>query len=173
METSSQKNWILKMKQKILLLSLQNLFLKLRIFLICKLFPNLLNNKRSGDFKAGYELTFIDDFDHFNKSVWQDFPYFGYRYHPGNIVEKGIEPFQYFDSSYITVENSILKRMLITKLFKHKSSELHNACTHPTLQRVFGNKQKFLNWCWIHLRNTKQIIIFKCFNSISLIVNNV
>lgn len=97
------------MKQKLLLLSLQNLFLKIRIFLLCKLFPNKLNNNRSNDFKPGYELSFIDDFDTYNKSVWQDYPYFGFRYHPGNIVEKGIEPFQYFDADYISVENSILK----------------------------------------------------------------
>ena len=86
-----------------------NLFLKIRIWFICKLLPKLLNNKITSDSKNGYELSFKDDFDSFNKSIWQNYPYFGYRFHPGNIVDKGIAPFQFHDPSCISVENSILR----------------------------------------------------------------
>ena len=77
--------------------------------MICKLLPKLLNNKITSDSKNGYELSFKDDFDSFNKSIWQNYPYFGYRFHPGNIVDKGIAPFQFHDPSCISVENSILR----------------------------------------------------------------
>ncbi len=97
------------MDSKIFKLLPLNIFLRIRIWFICKFFPQLLNNSRTDDNKLGWELTFKDDFDTYNKDIWQDYPYFGHRYHPGNIVEKGIEPFQYFDADYISVEDSILK----------------------------------------------------------------
>ena len=97
------------MKWRITKLIPLNLFLKIRIWFICKLLPKLLNNKITSDSKNGYELSFKDDFDSFNKSIWQNYPYFGYRFHPGNIVDKGIAPFQFHDPSCISVENSILR----------------------------------------------------------------
>ena len=97
------------MKWRIIKLIPVNLFLKIRIWFICKLLPKLLNNKITSDSKNGYELSFKDDFDSFNKSIWQNYPYFGYRFHPGNIVDKGISPFQFHDPSCISVENSILR----------------------------------------------------------------
>ena len=97
------------MKWRIIKLIPLNLFLKIRIWFICKLLPKLLNNKITSDSKNGYELSFKDDFDSFNKSIWQNYPYFGTRFHPGNIVDKGISPFQFHDPSCISVENSILR----------------------------------------------------------------
>lgn len=97
------------MKWRIIKLIPLNLFLKIRIWLICKFIPSLLNNKVTTDYKSGYELSFKDDFVSFNKSVWQNYPYFGNRFHPGNIVDKGIAPFQFYDPSCISVENSILR----------------------------------------------------------------
>jgi beta-glucanase (GH16 family) len=97
------------MKYKIISLIPINTWLKFRIWFICSFFPNLLKNERTSNIKNGWELTFIDDFDIYNDKIWQDYPYFGHRYHPGNIVDKGIEPFQYFDYNCISVENSILK----------------------------------------------------------------
>jgi beta-glucanase (GH16 family) len=97
------------MKWRITKLIPLNLFLKIRIWFICKLLPKLLNNKITSDSKSGYELSFKDDFDKFDKSIWQNYPYFGHRFHPGNIVDKGIAPFQFHDPSCISVENSILR----------------------------------------------------------------
>ncbi len=97
------------MKYRILLLSPINIWLKIRIWIICRFFPNLLNNERTSDLKIGYELTFSDDFDKLDTQIWQDHPYYGFRYHPGNIVDKRIEPFVYFDKDCISVENSVLK----------------------------------------------------------------
>jgi len=97
------------MKWRIIKLIPLNLFLKIRIWFICKLLPKLLNNKITSDSKSGYELSFKDDFEKFDKSIWQNYPYFGHRFHPGNIVDKGIAPFQFHDPSCISVENSILR----------------------------------------------------------------
>jgi beta-glucanase (GH16 family) len=97
------------MKFEILKLTPLNLFLKFRIWVICKFLPYLLNNKRTSDLKDGYELSFKDDFDEFDKSVWQDLPYFGNRFHPGNIVDKGIAPFQFHDSNCVSVKDSVLR----------------------------------------------------------------
>lgn len=97
------------MKFRIYKLILLNLFLKIRIWFICKLLPDLLNNKITSDSKTGYALSFKDDFDNFDESIWQDYPYFGYRFHPGNIIEKDIAPFQFHDESCISVKDSILR----------------------------------------------------------------
>lgn len=97
------------MKFKLLKLIPLNVFLKFRIWVICKFLPYLLNNKRTSDLKDKYELSFKDDFDEFNKSIWQDMPYFGHRFHPGNIVNNGTAPYQYHDSSCISVKDSILR----------------------------------------------------------------
>ena len=97
------------MKWRIIKLIPLNLFLKIRIWVICKFLPHLLDNERTSYSREGYELSFNDDFDEFNKSIWQNYPYFGNRFHPGNIVDKGIAPFQFYDPSCISVENSILR----------------------------------------------------------------
>lgn len=103
------------MKWKILKLLPLNLMLRFRIWIICRLFPKILNSNRTSDDKIGYELSFKDDFDTLNRNIWQDYPYYGFKYHPGNIMEKGIEPFQYFDENCIHIENSILRLELNDK----------------------------------------------------------
>ena len=45
------------MKWRITKLIPLNLFLKIRIWFICKLLPKLLNNKITSDSKNGYELS--------------------------------------------------------------------------------------------------------------------
>lgn len=97
------------MHTKIYQLYLVNIFLKIRIWIICKLFPLSLNHQRTRNQKIGYKMTFFDDFETLDKKIWQDMPYYGFRYHPANIMEKNLEPFQYFDSGCVTVEKSILK----------------------------------------------------------------
>lgn len=108
------------MERKILMLAAQNLFLKMRIWFICKFFKNLLNTNRSSDVKPGWELTFVDDFDEFRPEIWQDYPYYGHRFHPGNIVDKGIAPHQYFESDCISVESSVLRLKA-----EHNPIEIH------------------------------------------------
>jgi beta-glucanase (GH16 family) len=97
------------MKFEILKLIPLNLFLKFRIWVICKFLPYLLNNERTSYSREGYELSFHDDFDEFDKSIWQDLPYFGYRFHPGNIINNGTAPYQYHDPSCVSVKDSILR----------------------------------------------------------------
>ncbi len=97
------------MRWKIFKLIPYNLFLKIRIWFICKFLPNKLCSNRTPDQKNGYELSFFDDFDTLDYSVWQNYPYFGFRYHPGNIVDKNIAPFQYHDENCVSVDNSLLR----------------------------------------------------------------
>lgn len=94
-----------------------NLFLSIRlyyfVFFNSKRFYNIKNDIK----KDGWILTFNDEFDdgELDRKKWRTDSYYGLRFHPGNIKNKGIAPDVYYDDSCFEFENSILKQKMNNK----------------------------------------------------------
>lgn len=94
---------------KILLLSPFNAFLKTRMWIYSTFMLSKFKTHRRNIDKLGYTLTFNDDFDTLDKTVWRTDNWWGSRYHDGNIINKNEAPTLYFDDDYFEIDNSILK----------------------------------------------------------------
>ena len=83
--------------------------------------------KKWTDKKEGYNLSFKDEFEGktINKDIWRTDTYYGMRYHPGNIIDKGIAPREFlsdgcFEFGSTTVK---LKAVDIPKKINHEGTE--------------------------------------------------
>lgn len=62
--------------------------------------------------KKGWEMTFNDEFDQgkLDRKKWVTRAYFGYRFHPGNIIDKGVAPDVYYGDNMFEFEGSVMKQ---------------------------------------------------------------
>lgn len=74
-----------------------------------KRFNNVINDLE----KEGWELTFNDEFDEgeVNREKWRTDAYYGLRYHPGDIIEKGTAPVCYYDDNCFEFNGSVMSQL--------------------------------------------------------------
>lgn len=94
-----------------------NLFLDIRLWFYItfksSIFKNVINNTD----KKGWMLTFNDEFNEgkVNKKKWRTDSYYGMRYHPGNIVNKGESPDMYYGDNCFEFTKSTMKQIANNK----------------------------------------------------------
>jgi beta-glucanase (GH16 family) len=73
------------------------------------IFKYKFNNKKSN--VCGKKIIFEDDFNYLNRNKWRTDAYYGLRFHPGNITEKGKAPDNYYSDleDYFKCEESIIQ----------------------------------------------------------------
>lgn len=82
----------------------------IRLWCLVKFRRSSFNSERSPLTKIGWKLILNDDFDLMNYDNWIDYASCGTRYHPGNIINNGTAPIDYYDSDCNEIKNSILKQ---------------------------------------------------------------
>jgi beta-glucanase (GH16 family) len=94
-----------------------NLFLDIRLWYFVNFKTEKLINVNNQIEKEGWELTFNDEFDKgdLDREKWRTDNYFGIRYHPGNITEKGIAPDVYFDDNCFEFTDTTMKQICINE----------------------------------------------------------
>jgi beta-glucanase (GH16 family) len=90
-----------------------NLFLKTRLWFYLNFKPSKFKNINNPIEKNGWDLTFNDEFNDgkLNRDVWRTDNYFGLRFHPGNITEKGTAPDVYFDDNCFEFTDTTIKQV--------------------------------------------------------------
>lgn len=94
-----------------------NLLLSIRLWLFVKFKPSRFKNLENPIEKKGWELSFNDEFDQgkLDKKKWRTDAYFGLRFHPGNITERGVAPDAYYDDDMFEFEGSIMKQKVVNE----------------------------------------------------------
>lgn len=92
-----------------------NTFLKIRLWFLVKVKPSRFRNVVNDQEKEGWTMTFNDEFDEgkLNKDKWIDHAYYGLRFHPGNIVEKGIPPLNYYTEEGLEFTENSMKQYIL------------------------------------------------------------
>jgi len=91
---------------------LLNTLLSIRLWAYVTLKPNRFNVLNKA-YKKGWELSFSDEFDgdKLDRSKWRTDNYYGLRFHPGNIIDKGKAPDIYYGDNMFSFNNSILSQI--------------------------------------------------------------
>jgi len=89
-----------------------NALLAVRLWLYVTFKPKrfkILNEEQ----KDGWDLTFSDEFNQgkLDRKKWRTDAYFGLRFHPGNIIDKGTAPDVYYGDNMFEFTNSTMKQM--------------------------------------------------------------
>lgn len=89
-----------------------NAFLAVRLWIYVKFIPRKFKDVNNPIEKKGWELTFNDEFDQgkLDRKKWRTDTYFGLRFHPGNITEKGIAPEMYYGDNMFEFEGSVMRQ---------------------------------------------------------------
>jgi beta-glucanase (GH16 family) len=89
-----------------------NLFLDIRLWFYVKFKPSRFKNVVNEVDKEGWELTFNDEFDQgkLDRKKWRTDAYYGLRFHPGNIVDRGEAPDSYYGDNMFEFDGSIMKQ---------------------------------------------------------------
>lgn len=98
-----------------------NLFLNIRLWFHIKIFKSVFLKNNRKERKIGWSLTFKDYFRTLNRSIWRTDTYYGSRYHPGSIENKGEAPKVYYDDDSFKMYNSKL-----ALLCERKSTIVHH-----------------------------------------------
>lgn len=69
--------------------------------------------KGSGD----WEMTFNDEFDQgkLDRKKWRTDAYYGLRFHPGNITDKGVAPDTYYGDNMFEFDGSVMKQKAVNQ----------------------------------------------------------
>lgn len=91
---------------------IEEFLMNIRLWYLVKFNKKIFNNNPTPLTKEGYEITLIDEFNgnELNKNMWMDLTYFGLRFHPGNIIDKGIAPTTYYSEYNNVVSEGTLKQ---------------------------------------------------------------
>lgn len=90
-----------------------NTALAVRLWVYVTFKPSKFDNTINEIEKDGWDLTFNDEFDEeeLNREKWRTDAYFGLRYHPGNIIDKGIAPYTYYSDTYFEFNDSVMSQL--------------------------------------------------------------
>ena len=91
-----------------------NLFLTIRLWFIMTFKPKRFKNVINERDKQGWDLTFNDEFDKgdVDRDKWLTQAYYGKRYHPGNIINKGTAPDTYYSDDCFEFSGSNMKQVV-------------------------------------------------------------
>ncbi len=94
-----------------------NFLLKVRLWILLKFNPKRFRGVVNKQQKSGWKMTFNDEFDKgsLDKDKWIDYAYYGLRFHPGNITERGIAPYDYYTEEAIEFTESSMVQKVIKK----------------------------------------------------------
>lgn len=89
-----------------------NTALAVRLWFYVKFKPSRFKGVDNPVEKEGWDLTFNDEFDQgkLDRTKWRTDAYYGLRFHPGNIVDKGIAPDSYYGDNMFEFEGSVMKQ---------------------------------------------------------------
>lgn len=100
-----------------------NTFLKIRLLFYVFFKSSRFKNVNNSIEKKGWELTFNDEFDQgkVDTKKWRTDTYYGLRYHPGNVIERGVSPDVYYENDLFEFEDSVMKQKMTDepKKIKH------------------------------------------------------
>jgi len=91
-----------------------NFLLKKRLWFLIKFSPKKFKGVINKKQKDGWDMTFNDEFSKgkLDEEKWIDYAYYGLRYHPGNITERGIAPYDYYTKESIEfTESSMIQKI--------------------------------------------------------------
>jgi beta-glucanase (GH16 family) len=98
-----------KYQLKLLLSQPFNYLLKLKMWFYSTFYKNIFNGSRNDINKDGFKLTFSDDFDILDRTIWRTDLWWGFRFYTNDITDNNKAPLSYFDDNSFEVNNSILK----------------------------------------------------------------
>jgi len=99
-------------KIKDFLWKIKEFLMNIKLWILAKFYKKAFNNQPTLFYKKGYKNTLYEDFsnDNLNRDIWIDQAYYGLRFHPGNIVNNGIAPNEYYSEYNNVISNGTLKQ---------------------------------------------------------------
>jgi beta-glucanase (GH16 family) len=89
-----------------------NAGLSIRLWFYVKFKPEMFKGVENSIEKTGWTLAFNDEFDQgkLDRKKWRTDSYVGLRFHPGNIIDRGVAPDMYYGDNMFEFEGSIMRQ---------------------------------------------------------------